>query len=125
MNYAKMTKAELLEEVARSERRCDKWLKKCSEMEAQLASARLVMQPFYQKFKVEDEGCDCEICKAMRDLFEKPGGRALVEDYRECRLAIEEAFQILGSLMAEAEVSRGRMQRATVWLAKLAGRQVG
>lgn len=124
MNYAKMKRDELVNELKAAHEANKVWLDRCTEMESQLASSRLVFQPIYQRFRAEDSGCPCEQCCAMRTLFEKPGGRTLVEEYREQRMAIEEAFQILAALIADDEVSPGRVKKAVVWLAKLSGRKV-
>lgn len=124
MSYAKLTKAELLREIDALVSANEAWVDRCTDMEAQLAASRMVLQPMYQRFRIEDQGCKCDVCRGMRMLFEKPGGRTMVEEFREQRLALEEAMNLTACLLSEEPVTQGRLKRAVVWFAKLAGRKV-
>lgn len=119
-----MTKADLLLEVEALSQANDEWMKRCSEMESQLAASRIILQPMYQRFKVEDTGCDCEMCHGMRMLFDKPGGRTMVEEFREQRIALEEAMNLAACLLNEEPITHGRLKKAVVWFARLAGHRV-
>lgn len=122
MNLSKLTKSDLIEELQHLSAANAEWLQRCSEMEAQLAAGRRVLQSLYNNFKVEDQGCRCEMCDGLRDLFQGTGGRAMLEEFREQKMAIREALNVCSAFMAGATVSQGQMKRLVTWLARLGGR---